>query len=229
MHQHLLHYDCLAMDETPVQVLKEDNKPAQSKSYMWVMKGGPPDQPVILYHYAPTRAQAVPETLLKDYGGYLQTDGYAGYNAVLKKDTITGLGCWAHARRKFKDAEKALPKGQRNKGNKVQVALAFIAKLYRLETEIKSLTTEAKTSRRQEVATPILKRFKTWLDKQSVPPKTLLGTAIGYTLNEWARLVVYTQDGRLTIDNNLIKNAIRPFAIGRKKLALLTIYTGRCS
>jgi transposase len=85
-----------------------------------------------------------------------------------------------------------------------------------LETEIKSLAFEAKMSRRQEVAVPLLNQFKVWLDKQSVPPKTLLGKAIGYALNEWSRLIIYTQDGRLNIDNNLIENTIRPFAIGRK-------------
>jgi transposase len=216
LKRHVLGYDLIGMDETPVQVLKEPGKPAQSTSYMWVMKGGPPQQPALLYHYAPTRAQSVPEQLLKDYAGYLQTDGYAGYHAVLGNEAITGLGCWAHVRRKFMDARKALPKAQHNKGNRVQVALSFITQLYQLERAIHDLEPEERLQRRLTDAVVILDRFKTWLDKQSVPPKTLLGKAIGYALREWPRLVVYTTDGRLNIDNNLVENAIRPFAIGRK-------------
>jgi transposase len=216
LQRHMLAYDLIGMDETPVQVLKEPGKPAQSMSYMWVMKGGPPQQPALLYHYAPSRAQSVPEQLLSDYEGYLQTDGYAGYNAVLGSEAITGLGCWAHVRRKFTDAKKALPKTQQNKGNRVQQALSFIGKLYQLERAIQALEPGEKQRRRQADATVILERFEAWLTRQSVPPKTLLGKAIGYALREWPRLVVYTTDGRLNIDNNLVENAIRPFAIGRK-------------
>jgi len=212
----VLGYDLIGMDETPVQVLKEPGKPAQSTSYMWVMKGGPPQQPVLLYHYAPTRAQSVPEQLLKAYAGYLQTDGYAGYHAVLGNEAIIGLGCWAHVRRKFMDAKKALPKSGLNKGNRVHQGLAFISQLYQLERAIQELGPEEKQQRRHADAIVILERFKTWLTKQSVPPKTLLGKAIGYALREWPRLLVYTTDGRLNVDNNLVENAIRPFAIGRK-------------
>jgi transposase len=216
LQNHLLSYDTVQMDETPVQVLKEPGKVAQSKSYMWVMKGGPPLHPGIVYHYDPSRSQSVAETLLKDYTGYLQTDGYAGYNGILSHDGITGLGCWAHVRRKFKDAQKALPKKEQNKGNKLTQALAFIGKLYQLEQAIKDEPQEVKRQRRQADAAATLTKFKAWLDKQSVPPQTLLGKAIAYTLGQWPRLIVYIEDGRLNIDNNLVENAIRPFAIGRK-------------
>jgi len=112
---HIRDYDIVQMDETPVQVLKEPGKVAQSKSYMWVMKGGPLAQPGVVYHYDPGRSQAVPKQLLDGYAGYLQTDGYAGYNGILSDDAITGLGCWAHVRRKFKDAagfyRQAIPSG----------------------------------------------------------------------------------------------------------------------
>jgi len=124
--------------------------------------------------------------------------------------------CWAHVRRKFMDAKKALPKAQQNKGNRVQQGLAFIAALYQLERAIRDLKPEEKQRRRQADAAITLARFKAWLDKQSVPPKTLLGKAIGYALAQWPRLTIYLEDGRLNIDNNLVENAIRPFAIGRK-------------
>ncbi len=216
LSDHICDYDIVQMDETPVQVLKEPGKVAQSKSYMWVMKGGPPAQPGVVYHYDPGRSQAVPKQLLDGYTGYLQCDGYAGYNGILSDEAITGLGCWAHVRRKFMDAKKALPKKDQNKGNKVTQALAFIGKLYQLEQAIKEASSEDKQLRRQADAVMILVNFKTWLDKQSVPPKTLLGKAINYTLSQWPRLIVYTEDGRLNIDNNAVENAIRPFAIGRK-------------
>jgi transposase len=216
LQAHICDYDIVQMDETPVQVLKELNKVAQSKSYMWVMKGGPPAQPGVVYHYDPGRSQAVPKRLLEGYTGYLQSDGYAGYNGVLNDEAITGLGCWAHVRRKFMDAKKALPKKDQSKGNKITQALAFIGKLYQLEQAIKEATSQDKQLRRRADAVMILENFKAWLNKQSVPPKTLLGKAINYTLSQWPRLIVYTQDGRLNIDNNAVENAIRPFAIGRK-------------
>jgi transposase len=216
LQDHVLSHDIMQMDETPVQVLKEPGKVAQSKSYMWVMKGGPPAHPGIVYHYDPSRSQSVPETLLKDYTGYLQTDGYAGYNGILSHNGMIGLGCWAHVRRKFKDAQKALPKKDQNKGNRLTQALAFIGKLYQLEQAIKDEPEEVKRQRRQADAAATLTKFKAWLDKQSVPPQTLLGKAIAYTLSQWPRLIVYLEDGRLNIDNNLVENAIRPFAIGRK-------------
>lgn len=216
LHAHALGYDIVQMDETPVQVLKEPNKTAQSKSYMWVMKGGPPDQPLVLYRYDPSRAQSVPKDWLAGYAGYLQTDGYAGYNGVLADDDITGLGCWAHVRRKFMDAKKALPKAQQNKGNKVTLALSYIGRLYQIERKVQDAEPVDRQQLRQSIAMPVLTAFKAWLDKQSVPPKTVLGTAIGYALTQWPRLTIYVRDGRLPIDNNGIENAIRPFAIGRK-------------
>lgn len=213
---HIRAHDIVQMDETPVQVLKEPGKVAQSKSYMWVMKGGPPDASAVVYHYDPTRSQDVPKRLLGDYAGYLQTDGYAGYNAILAHDDVVGLGCWAHVRRKFMDAKKALPKPAQNRGGRVQQALALIGKLYQLEQVLRDASVETRHQRRQAEARPILTQFKAWLDKQSIPPKTLLGKAISYTLAQWPRLIIYLEDGRLNIDNNLVENAIRPFAVGRK-------------
>ena len=103
----LLAYNSLKMDETRCQVLKEPGKTPESQSFMWVQRGGPPDKPVILYDYAPTRSQEVPVELLGDYAGYLQIDGYDGYNKVIAENEITPLGCWAHVRRKFDQAMKA--------------------------------------------------------------------------------------------------------------------------
>lgn len=217
LHQSIAGYDVVQVDETPVQVLNEPDKTAQSKSYMWVMRGGPPGQPGVLYHYAPGRGGAVAKHLLKDFKGYLQTDGYAGYRDVCRSEHVTGVGCLAHARRKFTDALKAMSKqAQKKKNAKVHKALSLIEQLYQIERGQKNATPEERLSVRQAKARPILDRFKAWLDRQSIPPQSLLGKAIHYTLTEWPRLIVYVDDGRINIDNNLVENAIRPFAIGRK-------------
>ena len=116
LQAHIRSHDVVQMDETPAQVLKEPGKVAQSKSYMWLLKGGPPQHPGIIYHYDPTRSQSVPEQLLPNFSGYLKTDGYAGYNGILNDPAIIGVGCWALVRRKFMDAKKGLPKKEQNKG-----------------------------------------------------------------------------------------------------------------
>lgn len=215
IQEHVLGYAALQMDETPLQVLKEPGRTAQSESYMWVLRGGPPEQRAVLYHYAPSRAGSVPATLLEGYQGYLQTDGYAGYNAVLDKKGITGLGCWAHARRKFVDAQKAAGK---SKESRATTAVNLIGKLYKIEKEIRDLPPEEKYRIRQERSVPQLAKINAWLDDNlhRVPPKTKLGEALHYLAAQWERLTVYTEDGRLEIDNNGIERAIRPFAIGKK-------------
>ena len=217
LHQSITDHDVVQVDETPVQVLNEPGKTAQSKSYMWVMRGGPPGQPGILFHYAPGRGGTVAKHLLENFAGYLQTDGYAGYREVCRSEHVTGVGCLAHARRKFTDALKALPKpAQQKKTGRVQKALAFIEQLYQIERGQKDATPEARLAARQDKAKPVLDRFKAWLDRQSIAPQSLLGKAVHYALAEWPRLTVYVDDGRINIDNNLVENAIRPFAVGRK-------------
>jgi transposase len=181
---------------------------------MWVMRGGPPRQSVVLFHYDRSRGSTVPVTLLSDYRGYLHSDGYAGYGAITRDPKITGLGCWAHARRKFIKAQQALPKGQTSP--KLQQALSLIGKLYGVERQAKDLKPDERHALRQTQAAPILAQFKAWLERQDVNPQGLLGKAVAYTQREWPRLVVYLEDGRLAIDNNVVENAIRPFAIGRK-------------
>jgi len=207
-------------DETPIQVLKEPDKSAQSRSYMWVRASGLPDKKVILFDYAPGRGGNIAQQLFAGYKGYLQTDDYAGYNAVCAENGITQLGCWAHARRKFIGAQKALktPKGQKAKRGKADVAINLIAKLYGIERIIKDKTIEERDQIRQRESLPVLKQLRNWLDKTQHPilPKGLLGKALGYLNKNWEKLTIYTQAGYLNIDNNPAENAIRPFVIGRK-------------
>lgn len=221
-----LAYPILQMDETVVQVLREPDKTAQSKSYMWVMRGGPPKQSSILFHYDPARTQAVAKRLLEDYQGYLQTDAWHAYDAV-HSERITAVGCWAHARRKFKDAQKALPKTKQARDGKLTKALNFIQKLYAVEKRMpESASIEHIAELRQRDSLPILNAFYDWLHKQNINPQSKLGQAIRYTLTYWKRLIVYCTDGRLEIDNNRIENTIRPFAVGRKNWLFATTQAG---
>jgi len=218
LRDHLLAYDIVQMDETTVQVLKEPGKTAQSKSYLWLQRGGPPDEPVILFDYDPSRCQTVPKDLLAGFSGYLQVDGYTGYNGVVAEGGLIHVGCMAHARRKFSDAVKGQGKNKRQ--GKAQQGLAWIQKLYRIEKKarIEQFTAQERKAYRQLHAAPILVKLRKWLDASlpTVPPGTLAGKALSYLHNEWPKLIRYLEDGRLEIDNNLAENAIRPFVIGRK-------------
>jgi transposase len=164
----------------------------------------------------------VAQEFLKNYAGYVQTDGYLGYDFLEKMAGITHLGCWAHVRRKFVEVVNAAGKDKdgKKKPGSGEVVLDYIGKLYLLEKECaeQKLKPEQIARERQSRAGPILDQFKAWLDKRSpqVPPGSTLGKAISYTLGQWKRLVVYLQDGRLRPDNNLAENAIRPFVLGRK-------------
>lgn len=216
MRERLLAGDIVQMDETTVQVLKEAGKTAQSKSYLWLQRGGPPGQPLILYHYDPGRGSAVAKELLEGFAGYLQTDGYDGYNAVVATNNLVHVGCWAHARRKFDEAIRA--QGKNRKRGLAHRGLSLIQKLYRIDKQAKKLSAEDRQARRQEQAIPVLQEIRSWLDQSlpKVPPTSATGKALRYMNNEWPKLVRYVADGRLSIDNNLAENAIRPFVVGRK-------------
>ncbi len=211
----------LQADETRLQVLKEDGKTAESDKWMWVIRGGPPDQLSVLFEYDPSRAGSVAVRLLDDFKGVLQADGFSGYSKVCKENSLTRIGCWDHARRKFVEADKgANPKAKAKKGtvSKTDVALSYIRKLYRVESNIADKTDEERLKARQEISVPILNEFKQWLEKNAgkVMKGGALRKAIDYTLNQWSYLIGYCERGDLMISNIMAENAIRPFAIGRK-------------
>jgi transposase len=199
-------------DETPLKVIKED----KTKSYMWVYCTGT-DSPtkniipnIVLYDYQHgSRAGSCVANYLKDFTGYLQVDGYAAY----EKTSATLVGCWAHARRKFIEAQNVQPKG---KTGKADMALSFIQKLYRIEISIKDKTCDEKYQIRQAQAKPILDKFYAWLEKTNIVPSSHLGKAIVYSKNQWYKLIRYIDDGHLNIDNNRAERAVKPFVIGRK-------------
>lgn len=212
-----IQYDIGYADETPVQVLKEKERPAESRSYMWLFVGGSPEQRTFIYEYQPTRGQCVPKAHWQGFQGYLHTDGYAAYTALFSTAPIQGVHCWAHARRKFVDIIKANPCAKTGLSH---WAVAHIAKLYRIEREAKEkgLLPDAIKQLRQERATPLLEEMKDWLDKNidRTLPRSPIGKALAYCLKYWNNLIRYLEDGRLDIDNNLSERAIKPFATGRK-------------
>ena len=215
MRDVLLDGSLIHMDETVVQVLKEKDKAPTTNSYMWVQTGGPPDKPVVLYDYDPSRSASVPTALLEGFKGYLMTDGYDGYNEVARTDGIERLACWAHVRRRFVEATRVQPKGKRGRADE---AVSLIGKLYRIEREHKEATPEVRYLARQSSSAPVLAELHAWMLKQTplVIPKSALGTALAYMGNLWPQLTRYTERGDLPIDNNRCENAIRPFVIGRK-------------
>jgi transposase len=214
IREKMLEQSVLHMDETRVQVLNEPGRSAQQQSYMWVLRSSI-QTPAVLYHYAPSRGGDIAKELLGEYRGALMVDGYEGYNGVCTMQNLTRLGCWAHARRKFIDAQKAQAK---NKTGKADQALAYIQQLYRIEQLAKEKTPEEHYAIRQTQSQPIIDKLHQWLEKSipTTPPQTLLGKALFYLQHQWPHLIRYVDDGAYPIDNNAAENAIRPFVIGRK-------------
>lgn len=213
LSERLMEGSYVQMDETRVQVLREEGRRAESQSYMWVRAKPDPDEPIVLFDYDPSRSGAVPKKLLVDFTGRLQVDGYDGYAEVARRDGIIRHGCMAHARRKLFDASKSSKKpGIANKG------LKYVQKLYRIEEESRGWTAEKRYALRQERSRPILGELKSFIADHidTVPDSGLTGKALRYANNEWVYLERYADDGRVEIDNNFVENQIRPFAVGRK-------------
>lgn len=217
LHYHLLRHDVLGADETVLQVLSEPDRPATSKSYMWLYRTGQGVQPIVLYDYQQTRAAKHPKAYLSGFKGYLHVDGYQGYNDI---PNVQLVGCWAHARRKFDEALTAMPKELRTSETPcaAEEGLHFCNQLYAIERKLKDVSPEERHKERLERSQPVLDAFSSWLRTQSprVTPKSTLGQAIKYCRNQWTRLTMFLQDGRLEIDNNRSERAIKPFVIGRK-------------
>ena len=192
----------IQMDETTVQVMNEPERRDTQKSYMWLARGGPPDKPVVLYAYRETRGAKNIYDILAGFSGYLQTDGYAGYETALKgREDIVHVGCFAHARRKFFEASK----GSKKAGS-AEEGIKRIKKIYLIERELRAqkLKDEEFLAERKKQVQPLLDDFKSWLKKKvnQVPPQTLIGKAVHYTLGQWDKLIRYLDSEHLTPDNN---------------------------
>lgn len=215
MRAQLLELDALHADETTLQVLSEPERPATSTSYIWLYRSGQEDIPIVLYDYQQTRAAKHPRRFLEGFQGYLHVDGYPGYNGL---PNVVLVGCWAHARRNFTEALKALPESAATTSVKAKEGLAFCNKLFDIERDLKDVSPQERYEKRIERSQPVLDAFSAWLREQTprVLPKSALGKAIKYCRNQWERLEAFLKDGRLEIDNNRAERSIKPFVIGRK-------------
>lgn len=198
----------LQADETPVKILNPDKK-----GYMWGYHSCDKKKRFIMFEYSLSRGGAIPENRLSNYTGILQTDAYGGYNKLRANKNIINIGCWDHARRKFTDAIKV------NNNNKTGLAgeiLALINALYAVERAAKDTSFEQRGVLRQKDSRPILDKIYEILASSSPLPKSLLGKAVYYAINNKAELIEYIKHGEVEISTCWIENKIRPLAIGRK-------------
>lgn len=217
MHEDLKDNSVLHADETTLQVLREPDKTAQSKSYMWLYRTGTENKyPIVLYDYQPDRKHKRPKEFLAGYNGYLQVDGYGAYKKL--PEDITIIGCFAHARRNFTDALSALS-GRPDDDKKKTIAgqgKEYCDALFKIEKDIKDEDFAKRKEERQKRAAPILDEFKAWLNQNNASGKSKTGEALTYMRNQWDYLIKYIDDGRLEISNNRAERSIKPFVIGRK-------------
>lgn len=232
LKEHVLAADIVNTDDTPVPVQDPEREHCRiGRIWVHVSRHG------TVYDATQDRSRDGPLQFLRGFQGFLQCDAYAGYDELFRRSngTIIEVGCWAHARRKFVEAQKTSPR-------EAHEAVARIKQLYGVEHESKEFDAAARRSLRQEKSVPLLASLKDWLDPLALRalPKSPLGEAVTYARNQWAALNVYVSDGRLAMDNNAAERAVKPFAIGRKnwlffgsddggrRLAILSSFTATC-
>ncbi len=213
-HRELLKRKFLMADETRVQVLKEPERDPETTSFMWLFRTGEDGGPaIIIYKYTQTRAKYNAEDFLKGFSGYLETDGYQGYNNL---SGVKRCCCWAHVRRMFVDA---IPKGREKSLDEPAVqGVEYCDKLFSYEqmSRVKQHTYEQRKDYRLEKEKPVIDAFWKWVCDQHPSKNTRLDKAINYALNRRELLETYLEDGRCSLSNNLSENSIRPFTVGRK-------------
>lgn len=229
LHQLLYSYHVIQADETPVLVNK-DGRPAGSKSYMWVYRSGYmySDRQIILYEYQRTRNASHPRTFLKDYSGICVTDGYQVYHTVEKElEDLTIAGCWVHARRRFDESLKVIPKDLQ-KGTESYLVMKQIQAIYREEGKLKDLSSEERQKQRRLIIKPLVDALFVYLKSTEVkvPAKGKLHDAYTYILNQERYLRVFLDDGDVPMDNNASERAIRGFCIGKKNWEMIDTING---
>ena len=211
MKQELLTHSVIHADETVVQVLKEDNKPATSESRMWLYASAALlEHQVRLFEYQPDRSGKRPESFLRGFTGWLITDGYAGYNQV---QGVTHCGCWAHARRRWREA---MPDGATVKTSKAAIGFQYCNKLFAEERKCVLYKPEYRKEYRQNRELPLLEEYFAWLNTVHPEKGSKLEKAVRYSINQKQQLCAFLDNGEVPISNNLAENAIRPFTLGRK-------------
>jgi transposase len=209
MHAQVLRSRVIHTDDSPLPVL-DATRDATRQGHMWVYLGDSA-HPYTVFDFTPNHTQEGARNFLLGFAGYLQADAYKGYDALYADGQIIEVACWAHARRKFYEA-------QTSGAARAHQAMAYIRLLYDIEDAAKDLDDSGRQALRQEQALPRLAAFRLWLEQQQaeVLPKSPLGQAIGYTLSNWPALRRYTEAGFLAIDNNMSERTLREFVLGRK-------------
>ena len=229
LHEKLYGYHVLQADETPVLVNK-DGRPAGAKSYMWVYRTGRmyTERQIVLYEYQKTRNASHPREFLKDFNGVCVTDGYQVYHTIeCEREDLRIAGCWSHARRRFDEAVKALPK-QKQKDSRAYLALTMIQAIYREEKQLKDLPAGERRNRRQLSVKPLVEAYFTWVRENlpKVPQKSKTWEGFNYSLNQEKYLKVFLDDGEVPMDNNAAEQSIRGFCIGKKNWVMIDTIAG---
>lgn len=216
LHEKLRKEQVLHADETTLQVLKEAGRSSTSKSYMWMYRtSGCAEQAIVLYEYQPTRKAEHAETFLEGFSGWLHADGYQGYHRL--PENIRVVGCWAHARRKFDEALQMMPK-EKQKNSPAAIGECYCSRLFKLEEAFAELTPEERYEKRLEQEKPVLDALLSWANdmQAKTAPKSAMGRAIHYLLEQWPYLIRYLEDSHLELSNNRAERSIKPFVMGRK-------------
>ena len=229
LHEKLYSYHVLQADETPVLVNK-DGRPAGSKSCMWVYRTGRmyTECQIVLYGYQMTRNASHPREFLKDFSGVCVTDGYQVYHTVEEeREDLKIAGCWSHARRRFDEAVKALPK-TKQKDSRAYLALTMIQAIYREEKLLKDLPAEERMTRRQLGVKLLVEAYFVWVRESlpKVPQKSKTWEGFNYSLNQEKYLKVFLDDGEVPMDNNAAEQSIRGFCIGKKNWVMIDTIAG---
>lgn len=211
----LLKETVLHADETTVQVLHEPGREAQTKSYEWLYRtSGCSEHPIVIYEYKETRKQEYPKAFLKDFNGYLHTDGYQAYHNL--PPGITVVGCWSHARRYWEKLYETIPKDKRD-GSNAERGLVYCNLIFAFEDEFRNMTPDERYQKRLEYLKPVSDEFFDWVGSLNALPKSLFGEAIHYSLSQRIYLENIYLDGRLELSNNRAERSIKPFVQGRKQ------------
>ncbi|MDD5318967.1 MAG: IS66 family transposase [Candidatus Pacebacteria bacterium] len=219
MRETILSGEVAQCDETVVQVLNEPGRAPEQNSYMWVL-ARQHIAPILLYCYFDNRGKSAANELLDGFTGTLMTDALKTYECASRSNNFKLAACWAHSRRRFFLAEKADHKALKAKPKEILAStqgLTFIRQLYKVEGELKGIPPEETRQIRRERSKPILDEFRAWLEENAGKclPKSLLGKAISYTIDQWTKLVRFLDNGLIPLDNNYVEAHIRPFVIGR--------------
>lgn len=229
LHERIYEYHVLQADETPVRVTKE-NRTEGNTHYMWVYRTGKMYQKhqIVLYEYQPTRNASHPREFLKNFQGICVTDGYQVYHTIEKeREDLEIAGCWAHARRRYDEAVKALPKASR-KNALCYLALKQIQAIYREEGKLCDMSAEERLKIRQLTVKPLVDAYFTWIKQKEgkVPAKSKTHNGFSYSIHQEKYLRVFLEDGEVPMDNNSAEQSIRSFCVGKKNWVMIDTIAG---